>query len=132
MLTESNVISAVCDYLRKNGYEIRQQLSETEKGDDIIAVRGAETLLIEAKGETSSKETSNRYGKLFTRSQVHDHVAMAFYRAAKMRRDNVRVGMAFPDNQHHRDMVNEICDAIRDLGVGLYWVSADGSVTAEE
>ena len=69
MLTESDVIATVCDYLRAEGYEIRQQLTETEH--DIIAVRGDETLLIEAKGETSSKEGTNRFGKPFKRSQGH-------------------------------------------------------------
>ena len=128
MLIESDVIAAVCDYLRAEGYEIRQQLAETEQGDDIKAVQGTAILLIEAKGETSSKKGSKRFGKPFSRSQVLDHVAMAFYRAAKMRGDGVRVAMAFPDNQQHREMVAEIRQAVRDLKIAVFWVAGNGSV----
>lgn len=128
MLIESDVIAAVCDYLRAEGYEIRQQLAETEQGDDIKAVQGTVILLIEAKGETSSKKGSKRFGKPFSRSQVLDHVAMAFYRAAKMRGDGVRVAMAFPDNQQHREMVAEIRQAVRDLKIAVFWVAGNGSV----
>ena len=85
MLTESGVIAAVCAELQRRGYEIRQQLSESQRGDDIIATKYAEptrTIYVEAKGETSSKNASARYGKSFDSAQVRDHVANAFYKAA--------------------------------------------------
>lgn len=37
----------------------------SEPGIDIIAVRDGFTLLIEAKGETSTLRSSNRFGKPF-------------------------------------------------------------------
>ena len=83
MLTESDVIAAVCDYLRDHAYRVTQQLTETEAGDDIIAVApDGQQVMIEAKGETSSKSHTTRYGKPFSPSQVLDHVSKAFYRAA--------------------------------------------------
>ena len=47
------------------GYEIKQRFTETQQGDDIIAVRDGETLLVEAKGDTSARKGSRRYGKPF-------------------------------------------------------------------
>ena len=132
MLLESDVIAAVSDCLRTEGYEILQQLSETQRGDDIVAARGDETMLIEAKGETSSKEGSKKYGRPFSRSQVLDHVAMAFYRAVNMRRGGVQVGMAFPENAHHKEMVSDIKTAVRELKIFVFWVSKDGLVTVEK
>ena len=38
MLFESEVISAVCNYLKEYNFEILQQLDENQKGDDIIAL----------------------------------------------------------------------------------------------
>lgn len=128
MLTESDVIAAVCNHLRTEGYEIRQQLTEKQSGDDIVAVRGSETLLIEAKGETSSKPGTHRHGKPFNRSQALSHVSRAFYRAAKMRRDGVRTGMAFPSSTPHLEMVEAIQQSVAELGIVVFWVDPDKSV----
>ena len=128
MLTESDVIAAVCEHLRAEGYEIRQQLAESQDGDDIIAVRADEPLIIEAKGETSSKPGTARHGKPFNRSQVLSHVSRAFYRAAKTRRAGVRVGMAFPRTSLHLEMVLAIRQSLSDLAITVYWVDQDKSV----
>jgi len=52
VLTENDVIDAVCDYLEAAGYEILQRSHTKQKGTDIIAKRpeGPGRLLIEAKG----------------------------------------------------------------------------------
>lgn len=73
-------------------------------------------------------DNSSRYGETFTRNQIRSHVAVAFYRAAKMRTDSVQAGMAFPDNEHHREFVAAIEAAIRGLGIAVFWVGPDCSV----
>lgn len=108
MLTEFDIITAVGSHLRAAGYEVRQELAEAQRGDDIIATRGNTTLLIEAKGETISKLGTARHGKPFNRSQVLSHVSKAFYRAAKMRQANVRVGIALPETTVHMEIVEAI------------------------
>jgi hypothetical protein len=57
MLTENDVIEAVVNHLKRNGYRIDQQRSTIERGIDIVATdkRSGQGLLIEAKGATSSK-----------------------------------------------------------------------------
>ncbi|MEL6439548.1 MAG: hypothetical protein AAFQ80_09875 [Cyanobacteria bacterium J06621_8] len=115
MLYEDDVIEAVCTYLKDQDFTILSKCATTEKGDDMIAEHpfGKYNLYIEAKGETSSKEGTNRYGMLFKGSQMLDHVAKAFYRAAKMLQQNDRnlphrVGIALPDNHYHRKYVGAI------------------------
>jgi hypothetical protein len=58
------VIEHVCGYLARRDFRITQRLTETQKGFDIVAIApGANTkVAIEAKGETSSKPSSRRYG----------------------------------------------------------------------
>jgi hypothetical protein len=75
MLTESDVIAAGWAYLKSAGYEIEQRLREPPRGIDTIAVRGNETLRIEAKGATSSRDGSSRHGKRFNSNQALDHIA---------------------------------------------------------
>lgn len=74
MLTEDDVIAAVCNKLREMDFDIEQALITFEKGIDIIAFKGDYRLFIEAKGETSSKRFSSRYGKPFNQNQIKNHV----------------------------------------------------------
>lgn len=132
-LFEDEVVSAVREYLQSESFRIDSYARATEHGDDIVAESGDTQVFIEAKGATSSRKGSKRYGEPFTRNQVKDHVAKAFYRAAKMRQnrgnDHVRVGVAFPKNADHEEMVSEIENALSDLGIEVLWVDRDEKVT---
>lgn len=128
MLYESKVISAVCDYLERSGWDIQQKKSVHEPGDDIVATRDRVELRIEAKGESSEKPHTARYGKSFTKNQVKSHVAMAFYRAASMRSESVTVAMAFPDTHFHREMIRKITPELDELRIDCFWVTREGTV----
>ena len=119
MLYEDDVIEAVCQHLKQNGFEISEQNPSTKRGDDIVA-RGTGSirdLCIEAKGETSKRKSSSRYGNEFNGGQVRDHVANAFYRAAKMATSGKTGGIAFPSNDRHRKRISDIEHALNSLGI---------------
>lgn len=134
MLSEYNVVVAVAEYLQDQDYEVTQKLRESQKGDDIIAVSPARNfrLLIEAKGESSSKSSSARYGKPFNQNQVKVHVAAAFYRSAQMLQKPsdlpVKAAIALPCNQAHLEAVESIQCSLHNLGIGVFWVNKNGSV----
>lgn len=65
MLTENEVVNATCKEIKNEGYTINQQLSTIQKGIDIVAEKNGIKIYIEAKGGTSSKVGTNRYGKPF-------------------------------------------------------------------
>ncbi len=139
MLVESDVIDAACAKLKSEGYQIRQQLQTTEHGDDIIAVKQQDStreLHIEAKGETSSRKNSKRYGKLFEAADMQIHIAEALYKAAEIlskrnERIDVRVGIALPDNRVHRALVKKIEPVLNQLQVAVFWVEKDCMVQVE-
>lgn len=135
MLSESDVISSVCKHFELQGYEIVQRLAETEQGDDIIAMDGdGNKCFIEAKGETSSKKTSSRYGKAFSSSQIGVHVAKAFYRAVQMKEENPdtsQVGIALPDTPGHQKKVAKIKGTLALLSIEVFWVTSDGSIRTQ-
>ena len=138
MLTEDQVVEAVAAHLRSRGYTVRQQLTSVQRGHDIIAVKNDESceLHIEAKGETSNRPKSKRFGKPFTPAQVHDHVAKAFYYAAAMLQESegsepVRVGIALPDNESHRKYIARVNKAIESLEMTLFWVRGDKTVRVQ-
>lgn len=134
MLTESQVIASVRKFLEQRGFRITSCLSETEHGIDIegFAPDGKQGISIEAKGETSSKSGSSRFGNAFDSKQVSVHVAKAFYCAARDYPSGKLVGVAFPKNELHVRCVQKILPAIQTLGVEVFWVSPnDGTVEVE-
>jgi hypothetical protein len=127
MLTEDEVIAALIKHLRGTGYRVDQYCLTTEHGIDIDAVnkRTGQRLLIECKGGTSSKNHTNRYGRPFTRNQAKCHVAVAFYCAARLRKEyaGAQIGLAFPDDEIHPRLIDDIADSIEDLGISVYFVN---------
>ncbi|HKU24770.1 MAG TPA: hypothetical protein VJQ54_04815 [Candidatus Sulfotelmatobacter sp.] len=134
MLTESQVIASVRRFLEQRGFRITSCLSETEQGIDIegFAPDGKQGISIEAKGETSSKSGSGRFGNAFDSSQVSVHVAKAFYCAARDYPTGKLVGVAFPKNELHVKCVQKILPAIKTLGIEVFWVEPhNGTVEVE-
>lgn len=139
MLNENDVIDAVSQHLQKRGYCITQRLATSQRGVDLIAVKQGDSpleLRIEAKGATSSRGSSARYGKPFNGAQVRDHVANAFYCAATMLepkplRGKLHIAIALPDTRLHRRCAAEVREALRTLGIGMFWVGPDRQVHVE-
>jgi hypothetical protein len=139
MLLEFDVITSVCNKLKEKGYTIKQCLQTNQQGDDIIAIKEEDSrieLYIEAKGETSSREGSSRFGKPFDSAQVHVHVAEAFYKACEVLARNhngvvVKAGVAFPNNDLHRTFVKKIHPIIYQLGIAIFWVEGNGQVAID-
>lgn len=126
MLTENEVVSAACAKLQELGFEIVQSLQTSEKGIDIIALKGDMTLYVEAKGETSASLTSSRYGKPFNSNQIDSHISRALLTASKLihqKQDEVfKVAIALPDNDGHRKVMNQIRYVLETLGIAIIWV----------
>lgn len=139
MLLESEVVSAVCAKLTSEGYEIRQRRDTTQRGDDIVAVRHigfTRELRIEAKGESSSRQTSERYGKPFDRAQIQINISEGLYKAAEMlsrTRESVdtRFGIALPATETHRAIVKKIQPVLNRLEIAIFWVQKDRTVQIE-
>jgi len=135
VLTENDVVKAVAAHLAENGYRIDKALTTIERGIDIVAESRStgDRLLVEAKGGTSSKSSTARFGEPFTLNQARSHVSVALYCAAKLYHrhssENVTVALALPDDSVHRGLVNDIASALDVLGIGVFFVGADSRVT---
>ncbi|WP_346338297.1 hypothetical protein [Vibrio parahaemolyticus] len=78
MLTENKIVDLVCSQLELDGLTISQKLDTTQTGIDIVAVsETGKKYFVEAKGATSSKKLTKRYGQEFNKSQVKTHIGMA-------------------------------------------------------
>lgn len=130
MLTENDVVQAVVNYLMKNGFDILSQATTVQRGIDIEAKnkKNKMHLYIEAKGATSSKPETNRFGKPFNNNQIESHVSRAILKLMKIISNDpdshrIKVAMALPDNEGHRKLIEKIYPALRRLKIGVFWVN---------
>lgn len=132
VLTEDAVVEAVCRALVEYGYTIDSRASAIQHGCDIVASRGGERLIIEAKGAGSSKVGTARFGKAFTSGQVFDHVAKAVLKALRVvSAGEGRAGIALPADANHEREVQLVAPAIAQAGIGVFWVSMSGCVQVD-
>lgn len=131
MLTENDVVEAVSKYLEKNGYIVNQALTTSQHGIDIVATaKNGKQCFIEAKGATSSKSGSNRYGKEFTVSQINTHIGVALVKAFQTLQihPSQEVAIAVPGNNGHRKVINSMLIPIRNSGIGVLFVNENKNV----
>ncbi len=128
MLTENEVVDFVCAQLEIDGFLVLQRLETNQIGIDIVAQSGAGIkCFVEAKGATSSKEGSSRYGKEFNKSQVKTHVGMALVAAFKviqLHPEHLSI-VAFPDNITHREIIESMYTPLKASGIKVWFVNKD-------
>jgi hypothetical protein len=132
ILTEDEVVDAVCRKLSTDGYSITQRALATQQGFDIVARKDGLDLVVEAKGAGSSKAGTNRYGMEFSANQVFDHVAKAVLKALRVvSAASAQAGIALPDDARHRREVEQVLSSLERVGVTVFWVDARGNVRIE-
>lgn len=133
MLTENDIVNILAEYLVKEGYTINQSLTTLQTGIDLIAENSKEVLYVEAKGETSSKEGTNRYGSSFSSNQIKSHVSRAILSSMIVLQENpsgskTKVAIALPDNLGHRNLVLKVLKPLKSISIIVFLISADGKV----
>lgn len=134
-MDENEIVETVCGYLQKKGYEISQKLHTTEHGVDIVAKNRTsdEIIHIEAKGGTSSRIGSARFGKPYSPPQVFDRVAKGFYTVCQMlsqnKNANSKFALAVPDTILFRKYLGAVKPAMSKLGISVLLVSQTQEVS---
>lgn len=128
MLTENDIIEILVEYFRTLGYTDIKSMSTLQRGIDITALNSKGIrLCIEAKGETSSKPLSNRYGKPFQGKQIASHVGGAILKTMVTMNDpkyqSCEFGIAFPLN--HENLVRKFLPSLHILKIKVYLVSPE-------
>ena len=131
LLTENEVVEAVKDALVKRGWKIVSFATTLQAGIDIYATLGKSALYVEAKGVTSSKSESNRFGLVQTSSQIFIQVAAALLKCAELKsaEPNAHVAMAVPFHSRMRSRIERIEPVLKAADISVLWVNDDCSVT---
>lgn len=117
LLTENDIIDVVCKYLVSMNYDILHKSYTNQKGIDIEAKKECQFLYVEAKGETSSKPSTNRYGKPFSRTQIYSHISKAIYKSLQILSNNeedkeIITAIAIPDTRNHNELIDKVLPAL--------------------
>lgn len=129
MLTENDVVNSVVVHLQKEGWDIIKTCSTVQRGVDILAEKDGKKLAVEAKGGTSARKGTKRFGKGFSLNQKKTHVAVALLTAAKVSsKGEYEAAIAFPDDNQHLNIIRGIFPALKRLGVTTFVVSENQKV----
>jgi hypothetical protein len=132
MLSQDQVNAFACRHLTKAGWVVTQTREARRPGQETVAERGGRRLIVAPHGEGSSRPGTSRYGKAFTRSQVFNHVANLAARMLRTVADKRTVAvLAVPDNAHNREALGSMLPNLKRVGIGAFWVAADGTVTPD-
>jgi hypothetical protein len=137
VLTEKEVVEAIAHHLERESYTDIVKRLPTEHGIDVVAFnpKTGRHLLIEAKGATSTRKSSARFGDHFLPQQVRSHVARAFYAAAVALQNedhhNADSAIALPASPQHRTLIDRVGKALDRLGITVFFVHEDEERSVE-
>ena len=122
MITENEVVESVSSKLEEIGFKIISKSNTVQKGIDIYAINDEFEIMIEAKGGTTSKNTSKK-GEPFDSSQVKNHISVAILKAMQLKQKNstARIGIALPNDNKHRKVVDTVRKSLQILDIYLIW-----------
>lgn len=131
LLTENDVVQSVKYDLEERGWKVVSFCDTSTAGIDIHAVRRKQVLYVEAKGVTSSKPSSSRYGKLQDASQIFIQVAAALLKCAELRseHEDAAVAIAVPSHSAMQRRIERIKPVLEASKISLIWVDDDMTVS---
>ena len=112
-MIESEVVEAFCAHLRANGWEIQREVKTPTGAIDVVATKGVERLIAEAKGRTADAglDMNTAYGQLLNRMTDSD----------------ARYAVVVPETSQRAAL--RVPQRVRVLlGIDVYVVAASGAV----
>jgi hypothetical protein len=128
-MNENAIVDAVCGRLVGEGCEIVSRCTTTQRGIDVLArTAKGQHYYVEAKGGTSTREGSPRFGKAYVPSQIFDRVAKGVFTCLQLRSkhpntSDERVVLALPDDERFRAYVQSIEPQLRAVAIDVWFIS---------
>lgn len=135
---EGNVQAAVQCRLERDGWDVPRapNTATREPGDDIRAERDGHVLVVEVKGYPPvGYADPRRVGEKKRTNpalQAHHWLADAVLHTLRIRgtRPEVSVAIALPENDRYRELVGEIAEPLRVVGIEVLFVTRDEVLAA--
>lgn len=130
-LTEDEVVTNLMKYLNKEGWEIESYCMGNKRGIDIVANKGKNKLLVEAKGARANDKAHNKVRKFFDRGRIRTHLGRAIVKVLELRvlNPHTKIAIAHPNDEMVIEVVGELIPCLNQMGIQHYFVSRNGKVT---
>jgi len=128
IMTEDEVVSTLCNWLKKDGWVIVKSCTARQKGNDIEATKGERFLIVEAKGLKGKLSHTKR--EKFDSGQIKNHIGGAIVKVLEQKDDypNAEIAIAYPENDHARKVLKKISKQLNNIGIKLFWVVDENTV----
>ena len=134
---EGRVQDSARRYLLAQGWTVSKGADTASRtpGDDLVAARNGETMVVEVKGYPprgyADPRRSSEVKPTSATSQAHHWFGQAILRTMRTinRRPPVTVAMAFPAKPRYEDLLAETWSAISRLRITVFLVHEDNSVS---
>jgi hypothetical protein len=132
-MTEDEVIDFLASWLSDKGWEILEKCKGHEHGNDILAKKEGQTLMIEAKGAKGSDKSNVTKRAQFDSGQVKIHLGEAMVKVLEFRNKNpgAKIGIAQPEDPYIRNVLKSVIPEVKKIGIVLYWVSSSTGIIEE-
>ena len=135
--TEARVQAMLIKYLHREGWEIVRSAdtARRERGIDVEATRGIETVAIEVKGFPGRNYADLRRAGERERTQPSTQAKGWYGRAilaamiVRTQRPAVRAIIAFPDFPRYRELYRQTAGQLQKCDIELWWITREGNVT---
>jgi len=128
-MDENAVVESVCTKLHAEGCDILSRCTTKQRGIDIVARKrsNGHHYYVEAKGSTSSRSGSNRFGKPYTQSQLFDRVAKGVFTCLQLRekhrdQEKEHVVLALPEGKRVRSYVTSVSVQLEAMGIEVWFL----------
>jgi len=135
--TEARVQAMVVEHLVRQGWQIVRSADTTrrERGIDVEATRGSETVAIEVKGFPGKgyadprRAAEQKRSQPSTQAKVWYSLAILAAMMTRTKMPEARSVIALPDFQRYRTLFRETAVQLQKCGIELWWVTMGGTVT---
>ena len=131
--TEDEIITILIEHLKQNGWTITSSCLGQERGNDIVASKANNTLIIEAKGAKAGDNAPTKKREHFDSGQIKTHFGKAIVKILDEKHLNpkAKFAIAHPDDTDISRTIGHLIPFLKSLGINHYWVSADSTVIEE-
>jgi hypothetical protein len=126
VLTENQVVIAMCAWLQSNGYTISSHKLDTQSGHDIEAVKDGRTIYVECKGG-SSKKTGQPFG-IDYQWRAASGALFNQVRLKEKHKDS-EVGIALPNGGRYPELMADLKGFCISNRIRIFWLSESAQVS---
>jgi hypothetical protein len=132
-LIEDNVIDYLMKDLKAKGWSIESFCKGNERGNDIVATKNGERLIIEAKGAKANDEAPTKKRASFDSGQIKTHFGKAIVKILeeKTKMSGTQFAIAHPEDEQIKKAIGGVIPFLKSLDIKHYWVGANRKVSED-